>query len=229
MNEQSNHWLTSRLASTSRLWSWLAIGLLVVVVVVVVVIVFGTTSATGTQTADIGSQGTAADPVSNAGGSLQRAADGVRVRTEMPTPTPGSYGYPTSEMVPPGAPEHPEVLVGGPGEPETFTLWVFIFNHPDLCTDVCNDDDLEPDAAAKGGVYQGDGRLADTDRLVLEGGVRVGQEPYRGSTLENPLGAEIHIAIAPHGKAFEGELLQRQLNGPIGSPALWWPAAFPAP
>lgn len=227
MNELSNRPLTSRLAS--GFWPWWVVGVVAVVVVVVVFIVFSTTSASDTQTADIGSQGTLADPVSIAGGSLQRATDGVRVRAEMPTPTAGSYGYPTSDMVPLGAPEHPELLVGGPGEPETFTLWVFIFNHPDLCTDVCNDDDLDPNAAAKGGAYQGDGRIADGHRLILEGGVRVGQEPMRGSPLESPLDAEVHLAIAPHGKALEGALLQRQLNGPIGNPAFWWPAAFPPP
>lgn len=211
----------------TRVLLWLVVGLVAAVVAIVVVV--DPFSSADAQTADIGSQGTEADPVSVDGANLQRERDGIRVTTQMPTPTPGSYEYPTADMVPPGSPEHPEPLVGGAGEPETFTLWIFIFNHPELCTDACNDDDLDPDAPAKGGVYQGDGRIADQEQLVLEGGVRVGQEPARGSALENPHGAVVHIAIAPHGKALEGQELRRQLNGPIGNPTLWWGAAFPAP
>lgn len=224
MDDVSKSSMTQWTASTSRVLPWLAIGL----VVVVAVIAFRSSSSSGTQTANVGSQGTAANPVSIDGASLQRGPDGVRVRIEMPTPMPGSYEYPTSDMVPPEAPEHPELLVAGPGESETFTLWIFIFNHPELCTDACNLDDLDPDADAKGGVYQGDGRIADSDQLVLEGGVRVGQEPMTGAPLENPLDADVHLAIAPHGMALEGRELWRQLNGPIGNPTLWWPAAFPA-
>ena len=104
-----------------------------------------------------------------------------------------------------------------------------IFNEPNLCTDECNDDDLDPESAAKGGVYQGDGRIADSGLLVLEGGIRIGQAPARGSPLETPFDAEIHLAIAPHGKAQNGAALRRQLNGPIGNPTLWWGARFPAP
>ena len=49
--------------------------------------------------------------------------------------------------------------VGGPGEPEVFTLWFTDFNLPDQCTDgICNDDDIGLEAPAKGGVYAGDGR-----------------------------------------------------------------------
>lgn len=224
MSDEQARSATDRASRRTRRLQWTAIGL--AAVVVVALIAFSMSSASGSQTADIGSQGTPADPVSVEGASLQRARDGVRVRTEMPTPTPGSYEYPTPDMIPPGAPEHPELLVGGP---ETFTLWIMVFNYPDRCTDACNADDLEPESAAKGGVYQGDGRIADTDQMVLEGAVRVGQEPVRGTALENPLGAVVHVAIAPHGKALDGEELRRQLNGPIGNVGLWWGAEFPAP
>lgn len=214
-------------STTSTVVPWLVGGVLAAVAAVVIVV--NSSGSSDAQTADIGSQGTDADPVSIDGASLQRARDGIWVTTQMPTPTPGSYEYPTSDMVPPGSPGHPEPLTGGPQEPETYTLWIFIFNHPELCTDACNEDDLDPNAAAKGGVYQGDGRIADQDQLILEGGIRLGQEPARGSALENPLGAEIHIAIAPHGKALAGPDLARQLNGPIGNTTLWWAAAFPPP
>lgn len=222
MNDSS-----TRSSTTSTVLPWL-VGV-VLAAVVAIVIVVNSSDSSDAQTADIGSQGTEADPVSVDGATLQRDRDGIRVTTQMPTPTPGSYEYPKSDMVPPGSPEHPDPLTGGPQEPETYTLWIFIFNHPENCTDACNDDDLDPNAAAKGGVYQGDGRIADRDQLILEGGIRLGQEPARGSALENPLGAEIHIAIAPHGKALAGPDLARQLNGPIGNTTLWWPAAFPPP
>lgn len=222
MNDASTGSSTGR-----RVLPWLVVGLLAAVVAIVIAV--SSRDSFDAQTADIGSQGTDADRVSIDGATLQRARDGIRLTTQMPTPTPGTYEYPTSDMVPPGSPEHPEPLLGSPQEPEAYTLWIFIFNHPELCTDACNDDDLDPNAAAKGGVYQGDGRIADQEQLVLQGGIRVGQEPARGSALENPLGAEIHIAIAPHGKALGGRELGRQLNGPIGNPTLWWGAAFPAP
>lgn len=227
MIDTSTEPLTGREAPRTRILLWFVVGLLAPVAAIVTIV--SLSSSSDAQTADIGSQGTETDPVSIDGATLQRAPDGIRVRTEMPTPTPGSYEYPTADMVPPGSPEHPEPLIGSTNEPETYTLWVFIFNHPELCTDACNDDDLDPTAPAKGGVYQGDGRIANQEQLILEGGIRIGQQPARGSTLENPFNAEIHIAIAPHGKALEGRDLARQLNGPIGNPTLWWAAAFPPP
>lgn len=161
------------------------------------------------------------------GAELIRAPDGIRVREKVPTPPPGSYEYPVAAMVPSWGTPHPEVSPGTASEPEAFTLWVVIFNHPELCTDgSCDADDLLPDAAAAGGVFQADGRIADEPEIEFEGGVRLGQEPSTGATLSNPLGAEIHAFIASHGKALSGEDLWRQLNGPVGTPALWWTATF---
>lgn len=160
--------------------------------------------------------------------ALDRSDDGVRVEAEMPTPEPGSYTYPTGDMVPPWAAAHPDVTPGSDSEPETFTLWLIAFNYPEKCTDArCDADDLGADTEAKGGVFQADGRIAHGSTLAFAGTVRLGQAPHMGASMENPLGAEIHLAVAAHGKALTGTDLWRQLNGPVGNPSLWWVAEFP--
>lgn len=160
--------------------------------------------------------------------ALERSDDGVRVEAEMPTPEPGSYTYPSGDMVPPWATPHPDVSPGSESEPETFTLWLIAFNYPDKCTEgKCDSDDLGSDTAALGGVFQADGRIADASTLAFSGTVRLGQPASHGAALENPMGAEIHLAVAGHGKALTGADLWRQLNGPVGNPSLWWVAEFP--
>jgi len=209
--------------------AWPALG---AAVLAVAAIAWLATSALSTnpETADIGSQGAIAEPIATDGATLERARDGIGFRVVMPTPAPGSYLYPTADMMPFFGSAHPEVSVGGPGEPEAFTVWFIVFNIPGRCTDAeCNVDDIEPEAPAKGGVYQGDGRIADGEELVFEGRVRLGQEPVTGAPLEDPMGAMVHLLIAPHGKALPGADGWRQLNGPIGNPLLWWAAEFPAP
>lgn len=186
------------------------------------------TTTSTREIADIGAQGGDGEPIAENGATLERAQDGIAFRMVMPTPPPESYEYPTADMMPSFGSAHPEVSVGGPGEPEVFTLWFIVFNVPDLCTDsVCNNDDVEPGALARGGVYQGDGRIADGDELVFEGRIRLGQETITGVPLEDPTGAMIHLLIAPHGKSLPGTDGWRQLNGPIGNLSLWWLAEFP--
>ena len=179
------------------------------------------------QVADFAGQGGEGQSLATSGAQLVRSDDGMRIRAVVPTPIPGSYEYPTGDMIVDGAAPHPDVLPGGADTAEVFTMWAFVFNYPDLCTDdACDVDDLDVDAPAKGGVYQTDGRIANGDELELGGSIRLGQMPSTGSSLENPMGAEIHVAIAPHGRALSGADLQRQLNGPLGNPAVWWAATF---
>lgn len=179
------------------------------------------------QVSNVMEQGASESILAVDGAALVRSEDGIQVREAVPTPPPGSYEYPVSAMVPLWATPHPEVFPGSVDEPEAFTLWVIAFNNPHLCTDgVCDADDLLPDAAAEGGVYQVDGRVAGESEIEFAGGVRLGQEPLNGATLDNPLGAEVHLFMAPHGKALTGPDLWRQLNGPVGNPALWWTAVF---
>jgi len=208
---------------------WLIIGIAGVIGIVVAAAIVVNLSGGGDdgERADFAGQGGEGPLLAESGATLIRAGDGIRVSANTPIPMPGTYEYPSGDMVPEWSSTHPEVLPGGPGEPEAFTMWVFVFNYPDMCTDdSCDLDDLAPGAPARGGAYQGDGRVADGDELEFAGSVRLGQVPATGSALENPLGAEVHLAIAPHGKMLGGSDGWRQLNGPLGNPTLWWAAAF---
>jgi len=63
----------------------------------------------------------------------------------------------------------------------------------------------------------------------MVGHISVGEGVFAGpSTLQNTYGAEIHVAIAPHG-TLQPALLPAQFNTPIGSPPFWWLALFLAP
>ncbi len=182
------------------------------------------------QTADLASQGDADTAYASDAVRLERRDDGLTVAVDFPTPDPGSYRYPAADMLPPDSEPHPPVRPGDDSTAEVFTLWLFVFNQPSGCTDAaCDADDLGEGAAARGGVYQVDGRLA-VDQVVPFGGtVRIGQPPDNGVPLFDPIGAEIHVAVAAHGRVLSGPDLWRQLNGAIGNPTLWWAAAFPAP
>ena len=179
------------------------------------------------QTVDVGEQGAADTVYEPDGARLERGPEGLHVEVVVPTPGPGTYEYPTGDMIPPWVEDHPAVGPGSLDAPEVFTLWLFAFNDPASCTaGECDSDDLGIDAAARGGVHQIDGRVADDEMLRFSGNVRLGQEPRTGSPLDDALGAEVHIAIAPHGRALSGADRVTQLNTPVGNPTLWWPAQF---
>lgn len=181
----------------------------------------------GWQTGAIGQQGQPDTPLAERSARIQRRADGVAVEVVVPTPAPGSYEYPTGDMIPPTAEPHPPVDPGAGEVPEVFSLWLFVFNDPSRCTDgTCDADDFQPGAAARGGVYQVDGRVGDADELRFEGNIRLGQRPADGAPLDDPERAEVHLAIAPHGRQLPGEDGWRQLNGPVGNPTLWWATSF---
>lgn len=182
------------------------------------------------QTIDIGEQGQIESAMTGAGARFQRRVDGISVEVTMPTPEPGIYEYPTGDMVPEGAEPHPAITPGAGEAPEVFTLWLFAFNDPSQCTDgQCGTDDVSPDAVARGGVYQVDGRVGDGDELRLGGNVRLGQQPINGAPLDSPERAEVHIAVAPHGRVLPGEEGWRQLNSAVGDPTLWWGGSLSAP
>ena len=177
-------------------------------------------TAAGVQRTDILGQGGDGVLVED-GAKLARNNKRIKVWYRVPTPEPGTYDYPTADMVPPGG-QHPEVI---PGYPEVFTLWAFVFNYPESCTDACDFDDIG-DTAAQGGVYQIDAAVALGAKIRFKGKVKVGATPLAGVALQNPKGAEVHVAMAPHGKAQCGEELHQQLNGSVGNPSFWWPALF---
>ncbi len=209
---------------------WLAAIIVAAIVIVAIGVVGGFVVSGGDdqgwQTVDIGEQGQFESAMAEGGARFQRRPDGITVEVTMPTPEPGTYEYPTGDMVPPSAAPHPAISPGAGEAPEAFTLWLFAFNDPSQCTDgQCDTDDFAPGAAARGGVYQVDGRVGDGDELRFGGNIRLGQQPIDGAPLDHPERAEVHIAIAPHGRVLPGEDGWRQLNGPVGNPTLWWGAS----
>jgi hypothetical protein len=215
-----------------RRWILAGVGLIAIIVAAALVTraVISDDGSGPRQTADVSGQGDAEVVLASDGARLLRRTDGLSAEFEMPTPQPGSYEYPTADDVSPWAEPHPPVSPGAGDAPEVFTAWLITFNDPSRCTDPqCDLDDLTADAAARGGVYQLDGRVADGDTLQFAGTIRVGQGPLTGSPLDNPLGAVVHVLIAPHGRVLPGTDGWRQLNGPVGNPSLWWGTEFPAP
>ena len=172
--------------------------------------------------------------------SITRSEDGVHLHLDLTTPEAGAYTYP--ETIGPDAQAQPEV----------FTGWAFVFNYPENCETPydCGANDFA--GAAKGGVYNFGGVSNQfsqdsggeivlngaTDGFVrIYGDILAGQEqrsdlPPETTTfaLENPMGAEIHAAIAPHGQ-FDASTIADELYNPTGNPGCgcWWVAVFEAP
>lgn len=175
------------------------------------------------------------------GVSLRRYADRIEIDLSMTTPTPGTYVYPDT------------VPVTRQASPEAFTMWVFIFNAPQAClreagTDQCGPDDFNE--IARGGVYGVAGHVTSIDhsggafeldrdagrRMAFHGVVHVG-DPQREMPpgeptfpLEDPFGAEVHVAIAPHGQV-DPATVASELYEPAGTPTCgcWWLAFFEPP
>lgn len=173
---------------------------------------------------------------------LTRFDDRIEFELTMDVPRPNGYVYP--EGVPPER----------RAAPEAFTLWAFVFNHPEQCTSgqpplTCGGDDFSE--AVKGGVYGLAGHVPSIDhsggafvfdratagQMTLAGEIKVGDaqrsdQPPGEITfpLENPMGAEVHFAVAPHGQMVP-ETITAELYSPAGSPdcGCWWGAFFLPP
>ncbi len=165
----------------------------------------------GHEYADVLNQGMAGVYVDN-GAKLVRQANGLRMSVTVPTPAPGSYTYAPGTVA---------------GFPEVFTLWAFIFNYPDNCTDPCDGDDLGMATGANGGVYHVGGHIGAGASMTIAGRIGVGEAPRAFAPLESPGTAEIHLALAPHG-AYETSDLPNEFRVPAGSPVCncWWVAFF---
>jgi len=167
------------------------------------------------ETADVLDQGEGAVYAPD-GAQLVRQANGIAASVKMPTPEPGSYLYPDGTT---------------PGHPEVFTLWMFVFNHPEHCTDPCGPDDMtNPDVEF--GVYNPAGHVNAGETLNLSGRVGVGDtaDAPPGITphdLSNPAGALVHLAVTSHG-ALDPATLPNEFRIPTGSGACgcWWIARF---
>lgn len=166
-------------------------------------------SSGGLEYADVSIQGGGGVYAAN-GATLARQPSGLHASVSMPTPEPGTYNYPAGRT---------------PGHPEVFTLWIFVFNYPDLCSAPCSADDLG-DTPAKGGAYNGGGHFASGEHLTIAGRIGIGETPFRGSPLELPGTAEVHLAVAPHG-AVDPSQLPEEFRLPTGPMSLWWVAIFP--
>lgn len=150
------------------------------------------------------------------GAQLVRQANGISVSVKMPTPEPGSYLYPDGT---------------GPGHPEVFTLWMFVFNHPEHCTEPCGPDDTT-NPEVEFGVYNPAGHVAAGGTLTLTGRVGVGDAAQAPPgiiphDLSNPAGAEVHLAVTSHG-GLDPATLPNEFRIPTGSGACgcWWIAIF---
>lgn len=171
--------------------------------------------------------------------TLTRSEDAIVVEVTMDVPTPGTYVYP--EGVPPER----------QAAPEAFTLWTFVFNYPENCISdepplSCGGDDFSE--SVKAGVYGLGGHVPSIDhsggafefdratdgRMTLTGEIKVG-DPQRTDSppgsinfpLENPMGAEVHFAVAPHGQIDPGTMVA-ELYEPVGEPdcGCWWGGLF---
>jgi hypothetical protein len=129
----------------------------------------------------------------------------------MPTPAPGSYVYPAGTE---------------PGHPEVFTLWAFVFNHPEYCSGGCGPDDLA-NPAVEFGVYNMAGHVTSGASMTLSGRVGFGEPPLAANPLSNPGGAEVHLVVTSHG-GLDPATLPGEFHRPTGSPSCgcWWLALF---
>lgn len=174
------------------------------------------TAAAAPEHADVMEQGGMSVRAAD-GATLVRQANGIAVSMTMPAPEPGTYVYPAGTE---------------PGHPEVFTLWAFVFNHPENCSGgVCDGDDTS-DPAVGFGAYNAAGHVNSGGTLNLSGRIGVG-EPAGGppgstmAPLSNPAGAEIHLAVTSHG-GLDPSTLPTEFRIPTGSPACgcWWVALF---
>jgi hypothetical protein len=166
------------------------------------------------ETSDILDQGGGPVLVEN-GAGLIRTSHGLSVRIAMPTPEPGSYTYPTAGLA-----------FSGAGHPEGYSLWAFVFNFPDQCDGPCDANDLG-NTPAQGGAFFVAGHLVGGPHLVLSGQVSTQSDPFIAghAALQNPTGAEVHLAIAPHG-GLDPALLPELIKTPTQPSSIWWTARF---
>jgi hypothetical protein len=176
------------------------------------------------ERADIVGQGLGGPTVAPDGAAIRRTSNGVTAQVSMPTPVPGSYAYPQ------GAPAS-----GVPGHPEAFSLWVFVFFNPDACEGDCDGADLQTNPAVVAGAFNAGGHLVGGPNLTLGGKVNQQSAVFGGANAETIAtalnlgytiaGAEIHVAVAPHG-ALDPNLLPDAIKTPVGNVSFWWIALF---
>lgn len=160
---------------------------------------------THAETADVFGQGPNGPVVAIDGATLRRTDNSIQAKIRMPRPEQDTYTYPD--------PDDP--TAAEPGNPEGFTLWVFVF-----------DEELGPFADHPwSSAFFAAGHLVGGTELTLSGQINLNTEPFAGFHLENPRDAEIHLAVAPHG-ALDPDIMPEQIKTPAGDPSMWWFAIF---
>lgn len=141
---------------------------------------------------------------------LTRSANGLHIKVAMATPESGSYSYPEGAA-----------NIGGP---EVYSLWAFVFADPSKCgDDGCGG--LGDVAASGGGVFAVAGHPVGGETLVFSGHISENTTPFAFNHVSNVAGAEVHVAVAPHG-TLDPAQMPEQASTPIGSPGHWWIALF---
>jgi len=140
---------------------------------------------------------------------LQRMSYGITFEVHMPTPEPGAYQYP----------EPSENATDEQGQPEVFSLWVFVFDpdQPPFFRDI-----------EWTGAFFGSAVMIEGPHLTLSGCITEQTEPVVGEKLINP-DSKILLVVAPHGK-LNPDMVPDQIHFPSG-PGLdhWWLAQFDEP
>jgi hypothetical protein len=188
----------------------------------VIVTAAGASSGVTTQTTSVlGQMDPTRDAVADSSATIQRSDSGISAKLSMSTPESGTYMYPPAQTAPFPFP------AAVPGHPEAYSLWMFVFNYPALCSAPCDGNDLGA-TPARGGAFSTAGHVVGGPNLSLSGHVSMNTTPFAGSMLLEPRTAEVHLAVAPHGEV-RPELLPDQISKPIGSPPFWWVAIFTPP
>lgn len=146
-----------------------------------------------------------------------RVTRGPLGRAGAAAPPPGTYTYPDAGVF------------AGPGRPEGFTLWAFVFNAPEECQGPCDLPDLgNPDT--KAGAFLVTGHMVGGRHLALSGQISTEDEPFRGAgvPMEDPLEVAVLLAVAPHG-GLAPDLMPDQIKEPTWPPAVWWLALLGPP
>lgn len=156
-----------------------------------------------------------------------RTKNGISAFVRLPTPMPGTYCYPPATLA-----TDPSAGPAVPGHPEVFSLWGIYFNNPENCLPGgCSAADvLGPNCInAQAGAVKLAGHVTGNGTLQLSGHLSIGSGPLGAlgcAPLMDPQGAELHVAVGPHGMLVPS-LMPAQISVPPGGgPGYWFPAIF---
>jgi len=169
--------------------------------------------------------------IDGASATLLRGPNGITASVSMPTPVSGSYCYPPATLL-----FDPAAGPAVAGHPEAFSLWGIYFNAPAQCLggECSVADVLGPNCAnAQAGAVQLSGHIVGGRLLHMTGHLSVGEGPLAGPGLTlgcAPLldadGAEVHLAVAPHGLLMPHLMPEMIETPPGGGPGYWFPSVF---